>query len=99
VEHRCRGVKGADAARNLQGNVTGQLRASRNDFSAQSTVARALKVDDVDEVGLGGHDARKELVEGLAKEDAVVVALFEAYGEVAQEVDGGDQLHSSVLIR
>ena len=69
------------------------------DLGAQRAVARALEIDHVDEVGVRGDDSRDELLEGLAKEDAVVVALFEAYGVVAQEVDGGDQLHSSVLAR
>jgi hypothetical protein len=51
----------------------------------------------VDQFRRGGDDAGHELLDGLAEEDAVVVALFEAHGEVAQEVDGGDKLHSSVV--
>ncbi len=66
-------------------------------FEIARAVARTLEVDEVDQFRRGGDDAGHELLDGLAEEDAVVVALFEAHGEVAQEVDGGDKLHSSVV--
>ena len=62
-------------------------------------VTRALEIDDMDERGVRGDDARHELLDGLAEDDAVVVALLESDGVVAEEVDGGDDLHSSVLAR
>ena len=49
------------------------------------------------EIWSGRHDASHELLDRLTKENAVVVTAFEAYGVVAEKVDGGDHLHSSVV--
>ena len=73
--------------------------ATTHNVGAQRPVASALEVDDVDQRGVRGDDAAHELFDGLAEEDPVVVALFKAYGVIAEQVEGGDDLHSSVLAR
>jgi hypothetical protein len=45
----------------------------------------------------GRDDTGHELFDGLAKEHPLIVALFEADGVIAEQVEGGDDLHSSVL--
>jgi len=49
----------------------------------------------VDHRWAGRHQAAHELLEGLVKEDAVEVTLFEPDGVVAEDVEGGDDVHSS----
>ena len=98
VEGGTSGVNRADRRlRPGSGNTTGDGDASSDHVEAQRPVARALEIDDVDEGRLGRHDARHELFDGLAKDDAFEVALFEANGVVTKEVECGDHLHSSVL--
>ena len=62
---------------------------------AQRALAGSFQIDNVNQRRLGGDDARHELLEGLAKDDALVIALFQANGVVAEEVEGGDNLHGS----
>jgi hypothetical protein len=51
----------------------------------------------MDEGRIGRDDSGHEILNGLSKQNAIVVALFQSYGEVAEQVDGGNQLHSSVV--
>jgi hypothetical protein len=51
----------------------------------------------VDQWGSGGDQSGEEGVDVLTEEDAVVVTLFQANGVGAEEVEGGDNLHSNVL--
>ena len=51
----------------------------------------------MDEWRLGRHDARHEVLDGLAEDDAFEVTLFQTNGVVAEEVESGEDLHSSVL--
>ena len=60
---------------------------------------RAFEVHDMYQCGVGRDDARHEFLDRLAEDDAVVVALLEADGVVAEQVDRGDDLHSSVVAR
>ena len=60
-------------------------------------VVFAIEVHNVNEVGVGPDEAPHELLERLAKEDAVEIALLEAHGVVAEKVEGRDDLHSSEL--
>ena len=64
---------------------------------AQRSLARAFEIDDVDERGEVATRRAHELFYGLAKDNALVVALFESYGVVTEKVEGGDHLHSSEL--
>jgi hypothetical protein len=75
----------------------GERHTSLNDVQTQGAVASALEVDDMDQWWHGRHDPRHERVDRLAEYDAFEVTLFEANGVVAEEVEGGDHLHSSVL--
>jgi hypothetical protein len=43
------------------------------------------------------HESSHVLLEGLAKDDALVVALLKANGVVAEKVECGDDLHISEL--
>src|ERR1700722_19625274 len=90
-------VQGSNAPRYLKGSAVGGAPASLDHFRSQCSVTSSLKIDDVDEGWTGRHDTRHELLQRLAKENAVVVALFKAHGLVTQDVEGGDELHSSEL--
>jgi hypothetical protein len=51
----------------------------------------------VNEGRVRGDKATHELRERLAKENSVVIALFETHGVLAKDVKGRNDLHSSEL--
>ena len=86
-----------DTTRYLQVDAVGDVDAPMDNGRSQFSRTSTLQVDDVDELWRRRDNATHELLDGLAKEDAVVVALFEAHGVLAEKVNGGDDLHSSVV--
>jgi hypothetical protein len=68
-----------------------------NHFAAQRAVSSALQVDDMNQRRRRRHDAGHERFNRLAEDHSVEIALLETDGVVAEEVESGDHLHSSVL--
>ena len=97
VECASSSVDSSNAPGDLKGIAPAARRHRSMSCGSQCSVARAFKIDHVNERRRGRHESRHELLQRLAKENAVVVALFEAHGVVTEDVEGGDELHSSEL--
>ena len=68
-----------------------------DDVETHFAITSTVKVDHVEQWWIGCTDATDEVVEWVAENDAVVVALVKTNDFSTQEVDGGNDLHSNVL--
>ena len=90
----------SNSTRNLQGSSPAHALAPRQHRQSEGSVAGALKIDNVQELGRGRvENSLDVLLEGLAEEDFVVIAAFEAYGVLAENIDRRDDLHSGIVAR